>query len=78
MEEVRTFSSGATRDNDINKYDYVMIIRGDDGTIWPKTKIVADNISFIDSKTLIITNVHGDYDPTKISGNFWGLIKIKK
>ena len=63
---------------DENKYDCVMIVRGDKGDVWPKTKIFADSILFIDSKDLTTTEVHGDYDPVKVPNNSWGLIRIKK
>lgn len=74
--------------NDLSQgkdYDYIMISRGEwavaDETRygWPKNKIKAERVWYIDENTKKITEYIGDYNPDNFAKKgVWGLIKIKK
>ena len=63
---------------DVSAFDYIMIVHGDNGSVWPSNNISADHILKINQNTSIVTIKLDDYHPDEISNDEWGLMKIKE
>jgi hypothetical protein len=67
------------------EYEYIMISRGewpvaDESKYkWPRVKIKAEKIWYLDPVTLKVTEFEGDYDPDDPKNDgAWGLIKVRR
>jgi hypothetical protein len=69
----RTLENGSLNELSATGYDYVLLTPG-----WPKDKLLASKIIYFDKKTYSVSEVEGNYDPSKISEESWGIIVIKK